>query len=137
MTAIANLFRCLLLTLAALLASGVASAAELGTRTSSAGGVTVSVTATSVAPGAAVWEFAVVLNTHSQDLSDDLMKNSVLIDAKGSRHSPIAWEGSPPGGHHRKGVLRFKGLAALPDAIELQIRRPGETAPRAFSWNLK
>lgn len=137
MTAVINVFRCLLLAVAALMASGVASAAELGTRTSSAGGVTINVTAKSVAPGAAVWEFEVVLDTHSQDLSDDLLKTAVLVDAKGGRHAPLAWQGAPPGGHHREGVLRFKGLAALPDAIELQIRRPGEAAPRSFRWKLK
>ena len=78
-----------------------------------------------------------VLDTHSQDLSDDLLKTAVLVDAQGGRHAPLAWQGAPPGGHHREGVLRFKGLGALPDAIELQIRRPGEAAPRAFLWKLK
>jgi len=137
MTAAMNLFRSFLLAGAALIASGAGVAAELETRTSSAAGVTVSVTPNNLAPGAAVWEFAVTLNTHSQDLSDDLVKNAVLIDAKGGRHSALAWDGAPPGGHHRKGVLRFKGLAAVPGAIELEIRRPGEPAPRGFRWTLK
>jgi hypothetical protein len=132
-----NLLRGLLVLVAALVASGAASSAELGMRSSSAGGVTVSVKAKDLAPGAAVWEFEVALNTHSQDLSDDLVKNSALIDAKGGRHTPLAWEGAPPGGHHRSGVLRFKGLAKLPDAVELQIRRPGEAEPRSFRWKLK
>lgn len=137
MSAVPNVFRCLLLAMAALAGLGAVNAAELGTRTSSAGGVTLNVTAQSVAAGAAVWEFAVVLTTHSGNLGDDLVKSSALLDAQGGRHSPLAWEGSPPGGHHRSGVLRFKGLAKLPDAIELQIRRPGEPAPRSFRWNLK
>jgi hypothetical protein len=137
MTVNVNVFRYLLFAVAALVASGIATAAELETRTSSMGGVTVNVTAKSVAPGAADWEFGVVLTTHSGDLSDDLVKDSVLIDAKGGRHAPLAWEGASPGGHHRSGVLRFKGLAKLPDAIELQIRRPGEAAPRSFRWKLK
>lgn len=129
--------RGLLLASTALLASGAATAGELVPRSSSAAGVTVSVTPRLVAPAAAAWEFAVVLDTHSQNLSDDLLKSAVLVDGQGGRHSPLAWEGSPPGGHHRKGVLRFKGLGTLPDAIELQIHRPGEAAPRAFRWNLK
>ncbi|MDH3321033.1 MAG: hypothetical protein OEO84_15290 [Betaproteobacteria bacterium] len=132
-----NVLRGLFFLVAALIASGVVNAVELGTRTNSEGGVTVSVKAKNVAPGAAVWEFDVALNTHSQDLSDDLVKNSVLIDAKGARHEPLAWEGAPPGGHHRSGVLRFKGLVKLPGAVELQIRRPGEPAPRSFRWDLK
>ena len=137
MAKIVNALRCLLLAGAALMASGAANAAELGTRASSMGGVTVKVTPKSVEPDAAAWEFAVVLDTHSQDLSDDLMKNSVLVDAQGVRHAPLAWEGSPAGGHHRSGALRFKGLATLPEAIELQMRRPGEPAPRSFRWKLK
>jgi hypothetical protein len=131
-----NLSRSIFLLVAALMASDAANAGELGTRTSNAGGVTVSVKAKSVEPGAAVWEFDVALNTHSQDLGDDLVKNSVLVEANG-RHEPLAWEGAPPGGHHRSGTLRFKGLAKLPDAIELQIRRPGEPAPRSFRWKLR
>jgi len=137
MRAAMKMFRGLLLAVAAFVASGAATAAGLETRASSAAAVTVRVTPKSIEPGAAAWEFAVVLETHSQDLSDDLVKNSVLIDAKGGRHEPLAWEGAPPGGHHRSGVLRFKGLAKLPDAIELQIRRPGEPAPRSFRWKLK
>ena len=125
-----------LLLAAALLAWGVALAADLATRTSSAAGVTVSVTPKVVAPGAAAWEFSVTLNTHSQDLGDDLVKSSVLVDSRGARHVPVAWEGSPPGGHHRSGVLRFKGLGAQADAIELQIRRANEAAPRSFRWKL-
>jgi hypothetical protein len=99
--------------------------------------VTVKVTPKDVAPDAAAWVFAVVLDTHSRDLSDDLVKNAVLLDARGARHAPIAWEGAPPGGHHREGVLRFKGLGPAPGAFELQIRRPGEGAARVFRWNLK
>ncbi|MDH4175379.1 MAG: hypothetical protein OEZ09_11055 [Betaproteobacteria bacterium] len=129
--------RKMLVAAAVLVIAAAAYAAELGTRSSSVGGVTVKVTPKSVEPGAAAWEFAVVLDTHSQDLSDDLMKNSVLVDAQGVRHAPLAWEGSPPGGHHRSGELRFKGMAIQPDAIELQMRRPDEPAPRSFRWKLK
>jgi hypothetical protein len=123
--------------LAALTFAGAAGAAGLEARTSSAAGVTVKVTPKDVAPGAATWAFAVVLDTHSRDLSDDLVKDSVLIDARGTRYAPIAWEGAPPGGHHRAGVLRFKALGPAPGAFELQIRRPGESAARVFRWNLK
>jgi hypothetical protein len=125
----------LFITAASFAAAG--SARELEQRTSSAAGVTVKVTPKSVAPGAAAWEFGVVLDTHSQALDDDLVKSAILVDSRGVRYAPLAWEGAPPGGHHREGVLRFKGLTALPDAIELQITRPGEPAPRAFRWTLK
>jgi len=137
MTGAMNVLRGMLAAVAALVVTGAAGAAELETRTSSAAGVTVKVTPKDVAPGAATWAFAVVLDTHSKDLSDDLAKNAVLRDAQGGRHAPLAWEGAPPGGHHREGLLRFKGLGPAPGAFELQIRRAGEGAPRVFRWNLK
>jgi hypothetical protein len=114
-----------------------AAAAELGARSSSAAGVTVKVTPKDVSAQAAVWTFAVVLDTHSQDLRDDLAKSAALVDARGGRHAPLAWEGAAPGGHHREGVLRFKGLGTQADALELQIQRAGEQAPRVFRWKLK
>jgi hypothetical protein len=113
-----------------------AAAAELGARSSSAAGVTVKVTPKDVSAQAAVWTFAVVLDTHSQDLRDDLAKSAALVDARGGRHAPLAWEGAAPGGHHREGVLRFKGLGAQADELELQIQRAGEQAPRVFRWKL-
>ena len=137
MGAATRLLRGALVALAALVASGAAGGGGVETRTSSAAGVSVKVTPKDVAPGSATWAFAVVLDTHSRDLSDDLVKDSVLLDARGARYAPIAWEGAPPGGHHREGLLRFKGLGPAPGAFELQIRRPGESAARVFRWNLK
>ncbi|MEX2199055.1 MAG: hypothetical protein WD886_09610 [Burkholderiales bacterium] len=137
MTAAMNALRGALVAAAALAFAGVASAAELEARTSRAAGVTVKVTPKDVAPSSGTWAFAVVLDTHSQDLSDDLVKDSALVDARGTRYAPVSWEGAPPGGHHREGVLRFKGLGPAPGAFELQIRRPGESAARVFRWNLK
>jgi hypothetical protein len=110
--------------------------AEFGPRASSASGVTVKVTPKDVSPQAAVWMFAVVLDTHSQDLRDDLARTATLVDARGGRHAPLAWEGAPPGGHHRAGVLRFKGLGAQAGGLELQIQRAGEQSPRVFRWKL-
>jgi len=129
--------RQVLLAAAALAIAGAAFAAGLETRSSSAAGVMVRVTPKDVAPGSASWAFEVVLDTHSGDLSDDLVGGSVLLDAKGAKHVPLAWEGPGPGGHHRKGVLRFKALPGPMESIELQIRRPGESTPRIFRWTLK
>jgi hypothetical protein len=127
----------LLLATTVLFASGHAAATDLGPRSSSTAGVTVKVTPKDVSPQAAVWQFIVAFDTHSQDLRDDPLKVAALVDAQGGRHAPLAWEGAPPGGHHRAGVLRFKGLGAQLDALELQILRPGEQAPRVFRWKLK
>ena len=122
---------------AALAASSEAANPNLPARTSSARGVTTKVTPGNLASNAGSWEFAIVLDTHSQDLSDDLVKSSLLLDGAGGRHSPTAWDGAPPGGHHREGVLRFKPVSPRPQSIELQIRRAGEDAPRSFRWQLK
>jgi hypothetical protein len=86
---------------------------------------------------AAVWEFDVVFDTHSQELKDDLLKTAVLIAADGTQVSPVNWQGDPPAGHHRKGVLRFNALKPAPAKIALRISRPGETKPRNFEWELK
>jgi hypothetical protein len=56
--------------------------------------VTINVTPKNLASDADSWEFAVVLDTHSQDLSDDLVKSSLLLDGAGGQHSPTAWDGA-------------------------------------------
>jgi hypothetical protein len=114
-----------------------AAAAELGAQKSTNRGVTITVTPQNLSRGAKTWDFKVVLDTHSAELSDDLVKTTVLLDGTGGRYAPVEWDGAAPGGHHREGVLRFKPLAAQPQAIELQIMRPGESAPRLFRWQLK
>jgi len=120
----------------ALLAAGTL-AAELGVQRNSAGGVTVAVTPQDLAASAKSWDFKVVLDTHSGDLNDDLVKTATLLDDKGGRYVPVQWEGAGPGGHHREGTLKFNPIAPLPAAIEMRIERPGEPAPRSFRWQLK
>jgi len=122
---------------AALAASSEAANPNLPAQTSSARGVTIKVTPKNLASNAGSWEFAVVLDTHSADLNDDLVKSSLLLDRAGGAFAPVAWDGAPPGGHHREGVLRFKPISPRPQAIELQISRAGEDAPRSFRWQLK
>ncbi len=122
---------------AALAGSPEAANPNLSTQTSSASGVTINVTPKNLASNADSWEFAIVFDTHSQDLSDDLVKSSLLLDGADGRHAPTAWDGAPPGGHHREGVLGFKPISPRPQSIELQITRAGEDAPRSFRWQLK
>jgi hypothetical protein len=125
---------------AALLAASFtlpASAAELSAQKNAVRGVTVVVTPQNLAPDARSWDFKIVLDTHSGDLSDDLTKSAVLVDSAGNRHSPLAWDGAGPGGHHREGVLRFKPVSPRPQSVELRITRAGEPAPRSFRWQLK
>jgi hypothetical protein len=115
--------------------SGASSAQGLPPQTSNQSAVTVKVTPRNLQ--GAVWEFDVVFDTHSQELNDDLLKNAVLVGADGTQASPIAWQGDPPGGHHRKGVLRFNALKPVPSTVVLLISRPGEPKPRSLHWELK
>jgi len=116
-------------------AGGAPAAGKLDPQTSSLSGVTVKVTPGSLA--GAEWEFEVVFDTHSGELKDDLLKAAVLVADGRTPSSPTGWQGDGPGGHHRKGVLRFKPPAASPASIELRLQRPGEAAPRVFRWQLR
>ena len=105
-------------------------------RISNERGVKVTVIPRNRLNGAKAWEFEVTLETHTQSLNDDLAKSAVLI-ADGMQYAPLGWEGAPPGGHHRKGLLRFKTITPQPQSVELQIHLGGETAPRSFKWLMK
>ena len=122
----------------ALAAAGLApaAAAEWETRKDSQGAVTVDVTPLDLSAGAKTWDFKVVFDTHSQELSDALPKTATLIGGRGARYAPLVWDGAAPGGHHREGVLRFEPINPRPQSLELQIQRPNEPAPRAFRWTL-
>ena len=79
------------------------------------------------------WTFAVVLDTHSEDLKDDLLQTAVLV-IDGREIRPIEWQGPGAGGHHREGILRFPAAGEKPDAVELRVQRAGEAVPRVFRW---
>lgn len=111
--------------------------AQLATQKDSADGVTVAVTPADLAAGAKTWDFSIVFDTHSQDLSDDIVQSAVLVDDRGNEFKALAWDGPGPGGHHRSGVLKFKPVEPQPGALELRIKRPGEGTPRTFRWRLQ
>ena len=119
-------------------ATSVGAYAEaLAQQTSGERGVTVRVTPRELSPTAKAWEFEIVLESHTQDLADDLTAISELVADTGAKQAPFAWEGDPPGGHHRKGVLRFAPVMPQPKTIDLRILRAGETSPRSFRWQMK
>ncbi len=81
-----------------------------------------------------MWNFAVVLDTHSQELGDDLVEAAVLVTDDGRRIKPLSWKGAPAGGHHREGTLEFKAPKPSPKLLELRLQRSGEPDPRVFRW---
>lgn len=100
------------------------------TKTNIEGGMTVAVTPKKNADGS--WEFTVAIDNHSQNVMQDLVAVSSLTDAVGRQQPPKAWEGDPPGGHHRRGVLKFGPLSAAP--ARLTIRDLGGIPQRTFVW---
>lgn len=119
-------------------AISISNAAETGLapQTSNERGVKVTVALQELSLDAKTWDFEVTLETHTQNLSDDLTKSALLV-AEGKKYSPLDWQGAAPGGHHRKGLLRFKAVIPQPGSIELQIRLAGDTSARSFKWILK
>ena len=116
----------------------VSHAAELGYAPQVSNEREIKVTATlqKIPNEAQTWDFEVALETHTKALNDDLAKSSALI-ADGKQYLPLGWKGAPPGGHHRKGVLRFKAIVPPPVSVELQIRLESDPSPRSFKWLLK
>ena len=82
------------------------------------------------------WGFEITLDTHAGDLGDDLTQVSELRDGAGNRYQPLAWEGNAPGGHHRKGVLRFQPIVPRPASIMLILRGVSGISERTFIWTL-
>ena len=103
-------------------------------QTSSQGGVVVRVTPGRLAPDAATWDFEVVFETHTAPLTGDPAQFAVLLDPQGRTHAALRWDGDPPGGHHRKGVLKFKALQPAPASVTLKIRGIGGVPERVFTW---
>ena len=113
-------------------------AAEFATRSNDAGGVRVDVKPKSVAAGSA-WEFEVVMDTHTKPLDEDLTKTAILVGDGGRKYAPLDWQGDKPGGHHRKGVLRFPAPTEPIKSFELQIQGLGgdNKNERVFKWTMK
>jgi hypothetical protein len=121
----------------ALMALAIAfGAAAAGTQTSNQGGIVVRITPGRFAPEAATWDFQVVFETHTAQLTGDPAQFAVLLDPQGRTHAALRWDGDPPGGHHRKGVLRFKPLRPTPGSVTLKMRGVGGVPERVFIWSI-
>lgn len=81
-------------------------------------------------------KFHIRIETHSGSLAFDLTEISLLEDGNGGMYEAIHWEGSPPGGHHRKGTLIFPGLKGNPESMKLVVKNVNGVAERIFEWKL-
>src|SRR3990172_6767698 len=99
-------------------------------QTNDEGGVVVAVTPKDQSD----WSFEITLTTHSGNLGEDLGEVSVLADEMGDEYRRVEWEGDPPGGHHRRGVIRFGEITPSPHSIILTIRQVGGVDERKFEW---
>ena len=97
--------------------------------------VRVDVKPVQLAPGSSV-KFEVRMNTHSVGLSQDLLTVCTLTDDQGNEYRPTNWDGSPPGGHHRTGVLEFPALEGDPGSVTLVIRDIANVPARKFEWTV-
>lgn len=61
----------------------------------------------------------------------------IFAEARERIHTPTAWDGDAPGGHHRKGVLRFGNPPLDAKTITLEIVGIGGEAMLSFRWELK
>jgi hypothetical protein len=124
--------------------SGTTSAALLEPpQTAQAGAIEIKLTPTNLQDATAeTIDFAVELNSHSQEINLDLAKTAKLrIGAE--EVTPLAWETASPQGHHVAGVLRFaradeSGKPLLTDAAELSLVIGGlpDEAERTFTWQV-
>ncbi|MDZ4231281.1 MAG: hypothetical protein U1C52_00610 [Patescibacteria group bacterium] len=97
--------------------------------------VFVTVTPIDISPQSKEWKFNVVMDTHSVELDQDMIKSASLVDDRGEQYEPINWEG-PTGGHHREGVLIFNQITPVSKSVELRISGIGDVV-RSFTWQLK
>lgn len=116
-------------------AKSASQLSNLESQSNSDGAVTVTVTPVNFSDKE--WNFNIVLNTHSEELTTDLTKDAILLDDKNNEYLPSEWQSDPPGGHHRNGTLKFKSVSPLPESITLKILGVGGIEERIFTWPLK
>ncbi len=78
----------------------------------------------------------IALNTHHGSLDYDLAKIATLICDRGNEHKPLGWEGSPPGGHHRRGELIFPKFNHKISHMKLVIKGIYDVPERVFEWTI-
>jgi len=114
-----------------------AATSSFEVKTNDEGEVKIAVQPENIVENSVEWDFRIVLDTHSVELTDDLTRMSTLIGDSGAKYTPLSWEGDPPGGHHRGGVLKFKAVIPPPSSITFVIQNVGGVKERKFTWQLK
>lgn len=109
--------------------------AAFAAQTVEGGSVTVKVTPLNMKANAPL-EFAIVMDTHSVDLNDDIMKAVVLRDDSGREYMPTAWDGPGGGGHHREGKIKFAPLTMNPKSLTLIVKTVAGVPERLYTWEL-
>lgn len=110
------------------------------TRIDEQGAVVVSVTPLNLSTPGATLDFEVSLETHSVDLSMNLVELATLTTDSGLSVKASGWDG-PQGGHHVEGTLSFpaevNGEPLVADAAGLTVSITNVDAPeRVFTWEL-
>ncbi len=105
------------------------------TKENEGGNVTVSVTPLRLTPGFPA-SFDVTFETHSVELSFGVENIATLTDLRGVSYTPH-WEGSPPGGHHRTGTLRFTPDLSRPGSVILTLFDIAGVPQRTFTWEAR
>ena len=77
--------------------------------------------------------FSTSIDTHSWALDFDMTEVSRLVVASTS-YKAILWDGSPPGGHHKSGVLVFPKPTGGSGEMSLTISGVGDVPERVFQW---
>ena len=98
-------------------------------------GVTVVVQPTQLAAGREV-KFDIRMNTHSVELNHDMVSVATIVDDNGYHYRPLIWDGSPPSGHHRSGILQFPVLKGYPNSIKLILTDIAGVPERIFAWKV-
>ena len=112
-----------------------AAAAAYETKESTAGNVTVSVTPR-ILTSANRPQFDVTFETHSVELDFDVGSLTALTDETGTSFGTAAWDGSPPGGHHREGVLTFSRTLPTTKTVALTFTNVAGISARTFTWEV-
>lgn len=121
---------------AALIMAFVVKADAYKRQSSNERAVRVDVLPVQLKPGETV-KFEVRMNTHSVSLDTDLAADSLLIDDAGKEYTATHWEGTPPGSHHRSGILIFPVLKENPKAVTLIIKNVSNVPERIYKWALE